>query len=191
MRKSRFVTISSSRNKSLSYPNWSDGTDGQLKAIVNVITDAAPIAASRLESGDYQSPSSFCPSYSGPHAHRPTYRGAPAQRHAGLRMVRPHLHQAVLTVLHIGADHYGLDQLRYDLRKIKAHELLTGDGKLYAHPLTEKGTKDAFLFCSSTINPPPRVQTANSSSRSLHPQHHPTTRSGLKMLKYRHLRMMP
>ena len=102
-----------------------------------------------------------------------------------------HLHQAVLTVLHIGEDHYGLDQLCYDLCKIKAHELLTGDGKLYAHPLTEKGTKVTFLFCSSTINPPYRVHTANSSSRSLHPQHHPTTRSGLKMLKYRHLRMMP
>jgi hypothetical protein len=46
----------------------------------------------------------------------------------------------------IGADRYGLNQLRYDLRKLKAHGLLARDGKRYAYRLTDKGTKVALLF---------------------------------------------
>jgi hypothetical protein len=56
------------------------------------------------------------------------------------------IHQAILTSFHIGADRYGLNQLRYDLRKLKAHALLARDGKRYAYCLTEKGTKVALLF---------------------------------------------
>jgi hypothetical protein len=56
------------------------------------------------------------------------------------------IHQAVLTAFHIGEDRYGLNQLRYDLRKMKAHGLLARDGKRYAYRLTEKGTKVALLF---------------------------------------------
>jgi hypothetical protein len=56
------------------------------------------------------------------------------------------IHEAILTTFGIGADHYGLNQLRYDLRKLKAHGLLARDGRRYAYRLTEKGTKVALLF---------------------------------------------
>jgi len=56
------------------------------------------------------------------------------------------IHEAILTSFAIGPDRYGLNQLRYDLRKLKAHGLLARDGKRYAYRLTEKGTKVALLF---------------------------------------------
>jgi hypothetical protein len=56
------------------------------------------------------------------------------------------IHEAILTNFGIGADRYGLNQLRYDLRKLKAHGLLARDGRRYAYRLTEKGTKVALLF---------------------------------------------
>ena len=56
------------------------------------------------------------------------------------------IHQAILTTFGIGVDRYGLNQLQYDLRKLKAHGLLTRDAKRYAYRLTEKGAKVAILF---------------------------------------------
>jgi len=56
------------------------------------------------------------------------------------------IHEAILTSFRISADRYGLNQLRYDLRKLKAHGLLARDGKRYAYRLTEKGIKVALLF---------------------------------------------
>ena len=56
------------------------------------------------------------------------------------------IHETILTTFGIGANRYGLNQLRYDLRKLKAHGLLERDGKRYAYRLTEKGTKVALLF---------------------------------------------
>ena len=56
------------------------------------------------------------------------------------------IHEAILTTFRIGANRYGLNQLRYDLRKLKAHGLLTRDGNRYAYRLTGKGTKVALLF---------------------------------------------
>jgi hypothetical protein len=56
------------------------------------------------------------------------------------------IHEAILTSFRIAADCYGLNQLRYDLRKLRAHGLLARDGKRYAYRLTEKGTKVALLF---------------------------------------------
>jgi hypothetical protein len=44
------------------------------------------------------------------------------------------------------ADRYGLNQLRYDLRKMKAHGLLGRDGKRYAYRLSDKGTRVALIF---------------------------------------------
>jgi hypothetical protein len=41
---------------------------------------------------------------------------------------------------------YGLNQLRYDLRKMKGRRLLERDGKRYAYSLSEKGTKVALTF---------------------------------------------
>ena len=56
------------------------------------------------------------------------------------------LHQAVLQTYRLAPDSYRLPQLRYDLRKLKAHGLLERDGKRYAYRLTDKGLKAALLF---------------------------------------------
>ena len=56
------------------------------------------------------------------------------------------IHAAVITAFGITADRYGLNRLRYDLRKLKAHGLLMRDGKRYAYRLSEKGTRVALLF---------------------------------------------
>jgi hypothetical protein len=61
-----------------------------------------------------------------------------------------------------------LNQLRYDLRKLKGHGLLQRDGSRYAYFLTAKGLQVALLFlffhkrlcgpwptAASTINPMP------------------------------------
>ena len=41
---------------------------------------------------------------------------------------------------------YGLNQLRYDLRKLKGHGLIERDGSRYAYRLTQKGVQVALLF---------------------------------------------
>ena len=56
------------------------------------------------------------------------------------------IHEAVLTTFHLTEKQYGLSQLRYDLRKLKAHGLLERDGRRYAYRLTEKGVQVALLF---------------------------------------------
>src|SRR5437763_1267385 len=49
------------------------------------------------------------------------------------------IHQAVLTTFHLSDRAYGLNQLRYDLRKLKGHGLIERDGTRYAYRLTQKG----------------------------------------------------
>ena len=56
------------------------------------------------------------------------------------------IHQAVLTSFRLSAKAYGLNQLRYDLRKLKGHGLLERDGRRYAYRLTTKGVDVALLF---------------------------------------------
>jgi hypothetical protein len=56
------------------------------------------------------------------------------------------IHQAVLTTFELSAKTYGLNQLRYDLRKLKGHALLQRDGRRYAYRLTPKGLQVALLF---------------------------------------------
>ena len=56
------------------------------------------------------------------------------------------IHHTVLTSFHLAADAYGLNQLRYDLRKLKVHGLLQRDGSRYAYRLTPKGVQVALLF---------------------------------------------
>ena len=56
------------------------------------------------------------------------------------------IHQAVLTTFGLSASKYGLNQLRYDLRKLKGHGLLERDGTRYAYRLTQKGVHVALLF---------------------------------------------
>jgi hypothetical protein len=56
------------------------------------------------------------------------------------------LHDALLMSFGLSAKRYGLTQLRYDLRKMRAHALLERDGTRYAYRLTHKGVKVALLF---------------------------------------------
>jgi hypothetical protein len=56
------------------------------------------------------------------------------------------IHQTILATFQLAPDHYTLTQLRYDLRKLKAHGLLERDGRRYAYRLTDKGTRVALLF---------------------------------------------
>jgi len=56
------------------------------------------------------------------------------------------IHQAILSSFRLAPANYTLTQLRYDLRKLKAHGLLERDGRRYAYRLTDKGTRAALLF---------------------------------------------
>jgi hypothetical protein len=56
------------------------------------------------------------------------------------------IHHAILTTFQLSAQAYGLNQLRYDLRKLKGHGLLERDGRRYAYRLTGKGVQVALLF---------------------------------------------
>jgi Domain of unkown function (DUF1775) len=56
------------------------------------------------------------------------------------------IHQAVLTTFGLSEKGYRLNQLRYDLRKLKGHVLLERDGCRYAYRLTTKGVEVSLLF---------------------------------------------
>jgi hypothetical protein len=56
------------------------------------------------------------------------------------------IHEAVTTTFQLSAKTYGPNQLRYDLRKLKGHQLLERDGRRYAYRLTAKGVDLALLF---------------------------------------------
>ena len=56
------------------------------------------------------------------------------------------IHQALLTSFQLSSHAYGLNQLRYDLRKLKGHGLLERDSSRYAYRLTAKGLQVAILF---------------------------------------------
>ena len=56
------------------------------------------------------------------------------------------IHRTVLTTFHLSERAYGLNQLRYDLRKLKGHGLIERDGSRYAYRLTTKGVQVALLF---------------------------------------------
>src|SRR3981081_1040157 len=55
-------------------------------------------------------------------------------------------HHAVLATFDLSDSAYVLNQLRYDLRKLKGHGLLQRDGSRYAYRLTPKGVQVALLF---------------------------------------------
>jgi hypothetical protein len=56
------------------------------------------------------------------------------------------IHAAVVTSFQLSPKTYGLNQLQYDLRKLKGHGLLQRDGRRYAYRLTTKGVDVALLF---------------------------------------------
>jgi len=56
------------------------------------------------------------------------------------------IHQAMLSAFQLTPANYALTQLRYDLRKLKAHALLERDGSRYAYRLTDQGTRATLMF---------------------------------------------
>jgi len=69
--------------------------------------------------------------------------------HAGTKIGgwrTPDIRQTILTTFSLQPTAYSLNQVRYDLRKLRAHGLIERDGKRYAYRLTEKGNKVALLF---------------------------------------------
>jgi hypothetical protein len=56
------------------------------------------------------------------------------------------IHEAILSAFQLTPENYTLTQLRYDLRKLKAHSLLERDGHRYSYRLTDKGIRVALMF---------------------------------------------
>jgi hypothetical protein len=56
------------------------------------------------------------------------------------------IHQTILTAFNLCNKTYSLNQLRYDMRKMKAHGLIQRNGNQYSYLLTEKGIKVALMF---------------------------------------------
>ena len=56
------------------------------------------------------------------------------------------IHQTVISTFHLSDRRYGINQLRYDPRRIKGHGLLQRDGSRYAYRLSPKGVQVALLF---------------------------------------------
>jgi hypothetical protein len=56
------------------------------------------------------------------------------------------IHQAILSAFGLKPETYTLTQLRYDLRKLRAHGLVERDGNRYCYRLTDKGAKVALMF---------------------------------------------
>jgi len=56
------------------------------------------------------------------------------------------IHQTVLSTFRLSEQTYRLNQLRYDLRKLKGHGLLERDRSRYSYRLTSKGIQVALLF---------------------------------------------
>jgi hypothetical protein len=71
------------------------------------------------------------------------------------------IHQSVRTTFGLSERSYGLNQLRYDLRKLKGHGLLERDGSRYAYRLTPKGVQVALLFLFFHKRLPTTDQTLN------------------------------
>ena len=69
------------------------------------------------------------------------------------------IHQAVLTTFQLSPKSYGLNQLRYDLRKLKGHGLLQREGKRYAYRLTTKGIQ-LIPICSTSLMTSPTSSTS-------------------------------
>jgi hypothetical protein len=89
------------------------------------------------------------------------------------------LHRAVLEAFALTPEAYSITQLRYDVRKLRAHGLLQREGRRYCYRLTAKGLRVAALFVlfhkrvcgpvantlfhhrpTQTATPPAKIETA-------------------------------
>ena len=62
------------------------------------------------------------------------------------RWTTAQLHAAILDAYQLGSPDYALGQLRYDLRKLRAHGLIERVPKTHAYRFTDKGTKLSILL---------------------------------------------
>jgi hypothetical protein len=83
------------------------------------------------------------------------------------------IHQAALATFQLSVKTYGLNQLRYDLHKLKGHGLLERDGSRYAYRLTAKGVQSRSCSYSSTSGSVVRWPTAASTTSPIPPTGHP------------------
>ena len=86
------------------------------------------------------------------------------------------IHEAILTSFRVSPNSYRLNQLRYDLRKLKGHALLERDGSRYSYRLTTKAVQVALLFLF--FHKPLCGPLANS---RFHHQPHPNHRPDSKL----------
>lgn len=56
------------------------------------------------------------------------------------------IHRTILARYELNSESYTITQLRYDMRKMKAHGLVQRHGKQYSYRLTEKGVKVSLMF---------------------------------------------
>jgi hypothetical protein len=56
------------------------------------------------------------------------------------------IHAAILAAFGLTVERYSLTQLRYDVRKLKAHGLVERIGRTYTYRLTAKGIRTGALF---------------------------------------------
>lgn len=56
------------------------------------------------------------------------------------------MHHAVLTSFDLSEKAHGLNQLRYDLRKLKGHGLIERDGSRYTCRLTQKAVQGSVVL---------------------------------------------
>ena len=80
-----------------------------------------------------------------PRVHHPA-RSPPARWQPRRWLVARQIHQNVISTFQLSDRRYGINQLRYDLRKLKGHGLLQRDGSRYAYRLSSKGVQVALLF---------------------------------------------
>ena len=82
------------------------------------------------------------------------------------------IHHAVLTSFDLSDKAYSLNQLRYDLRKLKGHGLIERDGSRYAYRLSRKGVQVALLFLffhKRLCGPSPIAASITGQTRSTRP----------------------
>jgi len=88
------------------------------------------------------------------------------------------IHEAVRAAFGLSAEAYTLTQLRYDLRKLKAHGLLQREGRTYCYRLTGKGTKVSTLVYSV---PPAHLRPSGKHAVSTSATANPTTKPPVKI----------
>ena len=81
------------------------------------------------------------------------------------RWCTAHLQRAILAAFALTPPSYTLTQLRYDLRKMKAHGLIERDGSRYAYRLPDKAARSLSSSCFFSSAFAARSRTVCSTTR--------------------------